>query len=45
MVCSIGQRILQMFEDIMRGPIFYQISIFGLQIGISFYQIETVWLD
>lgn len=37
-----GESILQMLEDIICGPIFYQISIFGIQIGIALYQIETV---
>lgn len=31
-----------MLEDIIRGPIFYQISLFGLQIAVILYQLENV---
>lgn len=36
--------IMKRLEDIIRGPIFCQLSVFGLQFAVALYQIETVWL-
>lgn len=36
---------MKMLEDIIGGPIFYQMSVFGMQISIVLFQLETVNID
>lgn len=33
---------MEMLEDIIQGPIFYQVTFFALQIAMSLFEIEMV---